>query len=145
MANSPLVSVRIPPETLERVDKLAQKLYPPRRAGRPPNRSQVILDAIEQFLMQHESGFARLMNVDPNAVDSQIQFLVHHESEGTNTSGLDGQVNGQLDAQLHAEQHSQEVQQKLKYIEPSVREYIDWWFDYFSYLKKIRDVWFDTK
>lgn len=56
MANSPLVSLRIPVETLERLDLLAEKLYPPRRAGGNANRSQVILDAIEQFLNQYESG-----------------------------------------------------------------------------------------
>jgi metal-responsive CopG/Arc/MetJ family transcriptional regulator len=54
MTNSPLVSIRIPPETLDRIDKLAQELYPSRRAGKNPNRSQVILEAIEQFLRQHE-------------------------------------------------------------------------------------------
>jgi predicted DNA-binding protein len=36
MANSPLVSVRIPPEMLERIDRLAQELYPSRRAGKIP-------------------------------------------------------------------------------------------------------------
>jgi metal-responsive CopG/Arc/MetJ family transcriptional regulator len=54
MTKSPLVSIRIPPETLERIDRLAQQLYPSRRVGRSPNRSQVILDAIEQLLVQHE-------------------------------------------------------------------------------------------
>jgi metal-responsive CopG/Arc/MetJ family transcriptional regulator len=55
MPNSPLVSVRIPPEILERLDQLAQQLYPPRRPGGNANRSQVILDAIEQFLQQYDS------------------------------------------------------------------------------------------
>ncbi|MGK7875733.1 MAG: CopG family ribbon-helix-helix protein [Xenococcaceae cyanobacterium] len=64
MANSPLVSIRIPPETLERIDKLAQKFYPSRRAGRSPNRSQVILDAIDQFLKQQESSDANIPNIE---------------------------------------------------------------------------------
>jgi hypothetical protein len=141
MANSPLVSVRIPPETLERVDRLAQKLYPPRRAGRQPNRSQVILDAIEQFLTQHESGFARLLNVNPEIVDQPIHFLVHQKSE--EMANLDTDV--QIDAQIDMEKMSEAIRQNPKRIEPSVREYIDWWFDYFSYLKKLKDVWFDAK
>jgi Arc/MetJ-type ribon-helix-helix transcriptional regulator len=141
MANSPLVSVRIPPETLERVDRLAQKLYPPRRAGRQPNRSQVILDAIEQFLTQHESGFARLLNVNPEIVDQPIHFLVHQKSE--EMTNLDTDV--QIDAQIDMEKMSEAIRQNPKRIEPSVREYIDWWFDYFSYLKKLKDVWFDAK
>ena len=64
MANSPLVSIRIPSETLERIDRLAQELYPSRRAGKSPNRSQVILDAIEQFLKKHESGYASTPKID---------------------------------------------------------------------------------
>jgi hypothetical protein len=144
MANSPLVSIRIPPETLKRVDKLAQKLYPPRRAGRQPNRSQVILDAIEQFLMQHESGFARLLNVEPEIVDQPIHFLVHQQVEETVKPGNDAEVDV-LDIPIDMEKMSEVIRQNPKPMEPSVREYIDWWFDYFSYLKKLRDVWFDAK
>lgn len=54
MANSPLVSIRIPRETLERLDQLAEKLYPPRRPGGNANRSQVILDAIEKLLQEFD-------------------------------------------------------------------------------------------
>ena len=54
MANSPLVSIRIPPETLRQLDELAEKLYPSRKRGGKPNRSQVILDAIAQFLNQQK-------------------------------------------------------------------------------------------
>ncbi len=55
MANSPLVSIRIPGETLERLDQIAQELYPSRRSGKSANRSQVILDAIEQFIEEYEN------------------------------------------------------------------------------------------
>ncbi|OKH25223.1 CopG family transcriptional regulator [Hydrococcus rivularis NIES-593] len=72
MTKSPLVSIRIPPETLERIDLLAQKLYPSRRAGRNPNRSQVILDAIEQFLVQHEMQLHSSDDRAPDIIDERI-------------------------------------------------------------------------
>lgn len=52
MANSPLVSIRIPPEILSQLDELAEQLYPPRKAKGKANRSQIILDAIAYFLEQ---------------------------------------------------------------------------------------------
>jgi predicted transcriptional regulator len=72
MTKSPLVSIRIPPETLERIDALAQQLHPSRRVGRNPNRSQVILDAIEQFLMQHEIQQESGESNAPDIIDERI-------------------------------------------------------------------------
>ncbi len=79
MAKSPLVSIRIPPEILERIDKLAQKLYPSRRAGRNPNRSQLILDAIDQFLKQQESGNANVPNTEEQIKKALLQY--HEQME----------------------------------------------------------------
>jgi predicted transcriptional regulator len=76
MTKSPLVSIRIPPETLERIDLLAQKLYPSRRAGRNPNRSQVILDAIEQFLVQHEMQLESSDERAPDIIDERINMTL---------------------------------------------------------------------
>lgn len=72
MANSPLVSIRIPTETLERLDDLAQKLYPSRRRGKNPNRSQVILDAIEQYLAQQESE----TEVNESSLEEQVNQIL---------------------------------------------------------------------
>ncbi len=121
MANSPSVSIRIPPETLKRIDRLAQELYPSLRAGKHPNRSQLILHAIERFLEEHESSCANTL------VDQQLD---------------EQQIN---DEQFDEEGITQAIQQYPQYIEPPIREYIDWWFDYFSYMKKFTDVWFSTK
>lgn len=75
MANSPLVSIRIPDETLKRLDNIAQKLHPSRRTGKNPNRSQVILDAIEQFIIQQESELSQQINIEEqvNQVLEQYQ------------------------------------------------------------------------
>ena len=81
MANSPLVSLRIPPETLERIDRLAQKLYPSRRTGRNPNRSQVILDAIEQFLAQNGSDNVNNVNVEEQINTALQQYQKQMEKQ----------------------------------------------------------------
>ncbi len=121
MANSPSVSIRIPPETLKRVDRMAQKLYPSRQAGKPPNRSQLILQAIDHFLAEQESSYADNLE-EPQLGDSQI-----------NEQQLDDQA------------ITQTFQQSPQYIEPPIREYINWWFDYFSYMKNFTDAWFSVK
>jgi metal-responsive CopG/Arc/MetJ family transcriptional regulator len=121
MANSPSVSIRIPPETLKRIDRLAQELYPSRRVGKHPNRSQLILDAIDRFLEEHESSGANTLD-DEQLGERQID-----------------------DEQFEDEAITQAIQQYPQYIEPSIREYIDWWFDYFSYMKKLTDVLFSAK
>ncbi|NWF59458.1 MAG: CopG family transcriptional regulator [Fischerella sp.] len=122
MANSPQVSIRIPPETLKRIDLLAQKLYPSRRAGKNPNRSQVILDAIAQYLEQHESSYTSTLEIDEQLDEQPIKKVFQQYPK---------------DIEL-ATQHSQDI-------EPPIREYIDWWFDYFSYMKKLTDIWFGAK
>jgi metal-responsive CopG/Arc/MetJ family transcriptional regulator len=47
MAESKVISVRVPLELLEAIDKLATERYPSRRGE--PNRSQVLLDALEAY------------------------------------------------------------------------------------------------
>lgn len=133
MANSPLVSVRIPPETLERIDQLAQKLYPPRRVGKAPNRSQVILDAIHLFLEQHETDC-----VSP--IESEPEIKREPEQGETIPESIDEELikNVPLEYPEYLPIYS-------KYSEPSVRRYIDWWLDYFTYIKKVSDNWLDPK
>jgi len=50
MAESKVVSIRVPQTLLDTVDKLAETKYPSRNAGEKPNRTQVILDAIEAYI-----------------------------------------------------------------------------------------------
>lgn len=137
MANSPLVSIRIPPETLERIDRLAQKLYPSRRVGRNPNRSQVILAAIDQFLAQHESEYANVLPLDPTVVMEPLNFLPQPESELRNVTPMDEAIGDRPPIPA--------LPPGSRALEPSMREYIDWWFDYFSYMKKLTNVWFKAK
>lgn len=124
MANSPSVSIRIPPETLKRIDRLAQKLYPSRRVGKHPNRSQLILHAIEQLLEEHESSFTDTLD------DEQPDELELQKTE---------------DEELDDTAVIQEIQKYPKYIKSPIREYIYWWFDYFSYIKQFTDAWFSAK
>lgn len=124
MANSPLVSIRIPPETLARIDQIAQKLYPPRRAGKAPNRSQVILDAINQFLEQHES-----IQIDHKQLYDTLQIEPVDYGQGADQSLSYPETLPDRSAQAGL----------------PTREYIDWWFNYFSYMKKISDAWFKSK
>ncbi len=141
MANSPLVSVRIPLETLERIDLLAQKLYPSRRIGKKPNRSQVILDAIEQFLAQQES----ISVLSPDFVhdferqgeDQTMAFLVNKETDLANRLSMNEKIDDRLLAKI--------IQENPTYLEPSIRDYIDWWLDYFLYMKRFTNVWLRTK
>lgn len=133
MANSPLVSVRIPPEMLERLDQLAQKLYPPRRAGKAPNRSQVILDAINLFLEQHETDLV-----------SAIEPAQEIKSELAQGEAITESIDEEFIKNVPLE-YPEYLSIYSKYSDPSVRRYIDWWLDYFTYLKKISDNWLDPK
>jgi predicted DNA-binding protein len=118
MANSPLVSIRIPPETLERVDMLAQQLYPSRRVGRNPNRSQVILAAIEQFLAQYESDSSDSLDSHSPSLDPLHSNLPEPEE----TLELSIPIQSSMAAS-------------------PIQGYVDWWSDYFSYLGKLTTLW----
>lgn len=50
MAESKVVSIRIPQDLLEGIDRLAAERYPSRRPGGDPNRSQLILDALAAYV-----------------------------------------------------------------------------------------------
>ena len=50
MANSKVVSIRLPQTLLDALDRLAEVKYPSRQPGHKPNRTQIILDAIETYL-----------------------------------------------------------------------------------------------
>lgn len=67
---SKAVTVRIPPDWLERIEALAEKRYPS-RSGKGGNRSQIILDAIEAYLSSEESSD-----------DDNVHFVTKDELEG---------------------------------------------------------------
>jgi Arc/MetJ-type ribon-helix-helix transcriptional regulator len=56
--DSQIVSIRIPQDLLEKIDRIAKERYP-QRNGKPANRSQVILDAIEK--MDESDKFSELV------------------------------------------------------------------------------------
>lgn len=49
MAESRVISLRVPQNLLNCIDKLAADRYPSRRPDQEPNRSQLILDALENY------------------------------------------------------------------------------------------------
>ena len=68
MPDTKVVSIRVPISLLEAVDNLAEAKYPSRTGG-TPNRSQLILDAIEAYI-NRASG-----NVD-NSADTDNSTLI---------------------------------------------------------------------
>ncbi len=136
MANSPLVSIRVPPEILSRIDQLAEKLYPPRRAGKMPNRSQVILDAIDLFLKQHETIEPEPFSITGMDEPSQDEFT---------PSGLPAKAIDPACQEASLSYPTDYLPIHSSYSEPLIRQYIDWWFDYFSYIRKLSDGWIDPE
>lgn len=164
MANSPLISIRIPPETLARIDELAQKRYPSRRTGKKPNRSQVILDAIEQFLGQYELQESTPANTEFNPADSvepRIPIQIATDEQLVTRSDSNYQVIHAMKADQPSElnlpdeltddetdwppstNQFPEIPADMKV--SSTRKYIDWWLDYFSYVGKLTKPWFISK
>lgn len=58
MAESKVVSIRVPQELLNAVDQLAAVRYPSRR-GKEPNRSQLILDALESYVAHFDDTVSK--------------------------------------------------------------------------------------
>ena len=76
MAESKVVSLRIPQDLLSAIDRLAQIKYPSRRGGEP-NRSQLILDFIESGIQN--TGDDTVINrhtVATDAILGQLDALV---------------------------------------------------------------------
>lgn len=163
MANSPLISIRIPPETLARIDQLAQQRYPSRRTGKKPNRSQVILDAIEQFLDQYESQESSTtdgcsnpaslvepplpiqISADELVTRSSSNYQVIHTVKTDQPSELnlsDTLINYESS---QGQPHDQLSDNPSELKVSSTRKYIDWWLDYFSYVGKLTKPWFISK
>jgi metal-responsive CopG/Arc/MetJ family transcriptional regulator len=103
MANSPLVSIRIPLETLAQLDELAEKLYPSRKVGGKPNRSQVILDAIANFLAQKTA-----LNGDELEIEEKVnQILEEYQKH------LEKQIKSYIDEKFLA--YAYNLEQRLRY------------------------------
>jgi metal-responsive CopG/Arc/MetJ family transcriptional regulator len=103
MANSPLVSIRIPEETLRQLDELAEKLYPSRKRGGKSNRSQVILDAIAQFLNQQELQEKEQLNIEEKVNQVLEQYEKH----------LEKQIKSYIDEKFVA--YAYNLEQRLRY------------------------------
>ncbi|HEY9783674.1 MAG TPA: ribbon-helix-helix domain-containing protein [Leptolyngbyaceae cyanobacterium] len=75
MAESKVISVRVPLELLEAIDKLATERYPTRRGE--PNRSQVLLDALEAYFRPSVDNVDILYTSSTNTeIESRIVGLV---------------------------------------------------------------------
>lgn len=78
MAESKVISVRVTLELLEAIDKLATERYPSRRGE--PNRSQVLLDALEAYFSPSVDRVDNLYTASTNAeIESRIFGLVEEK------------------------------------------------------------------
>ena len=161
MANSPLISLRIPPDTLERIDQLAQKRYPARRSGKKPNRSQVILDAIEQFLDQADlqdsappsTKPVRLSRPDNNDGSTVVSDITASTPSYAVIQTLEPEKRGEITNSEVLENYQSVWAQTTDGVDQdtsgsktsSTRKYIDLWLDYFSYMGKLAKPWFISR
>ncbi len=78
MAESKVISVRVSLELLEAIDKLAIERYPSRRGE--PNRSQVLLDALEAYFRPSVDNVDILYTSSTNTeIESRIVGLVEEK------------------------------------------------------------------
>ncbi len=78
MAESKVISVRVTLELLEAIDKLATERYPSRRGE--PNRSQVLLDALEAYFRPSVDNVDILYTLSTNTeIESRIVGLVEEK------------------------------------------------------------------
>ena len=76
MAESKVVSLRIPQDLLDAIDRLAAIRYPSRRGGEP-NRSQLILDFIELGIQTAAADNVNSRRtVSDNVRETQLEALV---------------------------------------------------------------------
>jgi len=69
MPDSKAISVRIPSQLLDSLDVIAEKDYPPRGNGKP-NRSQVLLDALDAYAKHRQNENTSSDNVNTTVSDS---------------------------------------------------------------------------
>ncbi len=79
MAESKVVSIRIPQELLSAIDRLAAVRYPSRRGGEP-NRSQLILDLIESGIQTAtDDTVDNHITVSSEVIETQFEALVEEK------------------------------------------------------------------
>ena len=78
MPDSKAISVRIPSQLLESLDAIAEKDYRARSDGKP-NRSQVMLDALEAYIEQRESENTSSDDVDTAVSKEELEDALDSE------------------------------------------------------------------
>lgn len=77
MAESKVVSIRVPQELLNAIDQLAGIRYPSRRLGGDPNRSQLILDALAAYVENFDDTVDTAhIGLSPTVIDARVTALV---------------------------------------------------------------------
>lgn len=77
MAESKVVSIRIPQDLLDAIDRLAAQAYPSRRPSGEANRSQLILDFISSGIQHaNEHTVNNRHTVPSEAIETRIEDLV---------------------------------------------------------------------
>lgn len=101
MAESKVVSIRVPQDLLDAIDRLAAKRYPSRRPDGDPNRSQLILDALEAFVENSDDTVKIFHTVSsPEKIDARVTALVDERlaSLQDKIAALEDQMEKQLAA-----------------------------------------------
>ena len=78
MPDSKAISVRIPSQLLDSLDAIAEKDYRARSDGKP-NRSQVMLDALEAYIEQRESENTSSDDVDTAVSKDELEDALDSE------------------------------------------------------------------
>ena len=78
MPDSKAISVRIPSQLLNSLDAIAEKDYRARSDGKP-NRSQVMLDALEAYIEQRESENTSSDDVDTAISKEELEEALDSE------------------------------------------------------------------
>ena len=78
MPDSKAISVRIPSQLLDSLDVIAEKDYRARSNGKP-NRSQVMLDALEAYIEQRESENTSSGDVDTAVSKEELEDALDSE------------------------------------------------------------------
>ena len=78
MPDSKAISVRIPSQLLDSLDVIAEKDYRARSDGKP-NRSQVMLDALEAYIEQRESENTSSDDVDTAVSKDELEDALDSE------------------------------------------------------------------
>ncbi|AFZ13608.1 hypothetical protein Cri9333_2758 [Crinalium epipsammum PCC 9333] len=122
MADSKVVSIRVPDELLEAVDQLAGIKYPSRKAGDKPNRSQIILDALSAYIATANDTVNNPISEAVNSSNTVSALLLDEMPETWREliqSMIDQQVNSVNDTVNAVKKQVKKLEEGLELVKPA--------------------------